>query len=235
MPRILVYGGCGALGSAVVTSFKSNGWETVSVDFSASPHATHSVVIAGSGKDDISRVIEELQKKSITAIDTLVCVAGGWNGGSIEKDDIFATTEKMWQFNVQSAVAASHVASKTLTEGGMLVLTGAYAAINSTPGMIAYGITKSATHHLIKSLAAPNSGLPAKATVVGILPVTLDTPTNRAAMPKAKFDEWTPLDVVSSRLFEWASSPDSRPSSGSLIALKTSNNHTDFESVSVSY
>lgn len=44
----------------------------------------------------------------------------------------------MWQFNVQSSVAASHVASKLLVEGGLLVLTGANAALNATPSMIAY-------------------------------------------------------------------------------------------------
>lgn len=44
----------------------------------------------------------------------------------------------MWQFNVQSSIAASHVASKLLVEGGLLVLTGANAALNATPSMIAY-------------------------------------------------------------------------------------------------
>jgi hypothetical protein len=51
------------------------------------------------------------------AIDTLVCVAGGWVGGAISDDDIFTKTEKMWSMNVQSAIASSHVASKLLTDG----------------------------------------------------------------------------------------------------------------------
>lgn len=63
--------------------------------------------------------------------------------------------------NIRSALGASHVASKLLKENGLLVLTGASAALNATPGMIAYGITKAATHHLIKSLAV-EGGLPHK-------------------------------------------------------------------------
>jgi NAD(P)-dependent dehydrogenase (short-subunit alcohol dehydrogenase family) len=36
--------------------------------------------------------------------------------------------------------------------------------------MIAYGIAKAAVHQLVKSLAAPNSGLPAAARTIAILP-----------------------------------------------------------------
>jgi len=48
----------------------------------------------------------------------------------------------MFEFNVQSSVAAAHIAANSLKEGGLLVLTGADAAIGPTPLMIAYGITK---------------------------------------------------------------------------------------------
>jgi len=201
------------------------------VDFSASKEAAHSLVISGSSRDDVHKVIEDLHKANIADLDALVCVAGGWLGGSIAEDDIFTKTERMWNFNVQSAIASSHVASKLLVEGGLLVLTGANAAITPTAGMISYGITKAATHHLIKSLAA-EGGLPKKASVLGILPITLDTPSNRASMPKANFDEWTPLETVGSKLLEWAAHTDKRPVSGSLITLKTTNKHTEFLPVS---
>jgi len=227
MPRILVYGGRGALGSAVVTAFNAKGWETVSVDFSDSNIATHSVVIKGSQKEDVLKIIEQLKQKNAAELDALVCVAGGWVGGSIQEDDVFVQTEKMWDMNIRSALGASHVASKLLKENGLLVLTGANAGLSPTPSMIAYGITKAATHHLIKSLSV-EGGLPHKASVVGILPITLDTPSNRAAMPQANFDEWTPLDVVANKLVEWATSTGSRPASGSLVVLKTANKHTDF-------
>ncbi len=56
----------GALGNAVISQFKSHGWETVSVDFSHSENASHSVVITGSSKDDVSKVIEDLHKKNLS-------------------------------------------------------------------------------------------------------------------------------------------------------------------------
>lgn len=37
-------------------------------------------------------------------------------------------------------------------------------------GMIGYGMAKAAVHQLVQSLNNPHSGLPADATVLGILP-----------------------------------------------------------------
>jgi len=158
----------------------------------------------------------------------------------------------MFEFNVQSSVAAAHIAANSLKEGGLLVLTGADAAIGPTPLMIAYGITKArpplfapllhnlamltlahthtqkaATHHLIASLVPASSGLPKESTVVGILPICLDTPTNRKSMPGANFDDWTPLPVVASLLLDWAEGKE-RPKSGTLISIATKNKETRF-------
>ena len=49
-------------------------------------------------------------------------------------------------------------------------MTGAQPALGGTPGMIGYGLAKAAVHQLVKSLASTNSGLPANAKAVGILP-----------------------------------------------------------------
>lgn len=93
-------------------------------------------------------------------------------------------------------------------------MTGALAALNPTPGMIGYGIAKSAVHHLVYDLAQPNGGLPEGAKVSAILPyvppplflkkliffpsrITIDTPMNRKFMPKADFSTWTaPVDIA---------------------------------------
>lgn len=62
--------------------------------------------------------------------------------------------------------------------------------------MIGYGMAKAAVHQLVKSLAADKSGVSPDATVLAILPNTLDTPNNRKFMPAADTSKWTPLDVV---------------------------------------
>ncbi len=46
----------------------------------------------------------------------MICAAGGWTGGNAASDDIFASVDKMYRFNLLSAVATTHVATKTLKE-----------------------------------------------------------------------------------------------------------------------
>ena len=76
----------------------------------------------------------------------------------------------------------------TFISGGLLLLTGAKAALEGTAGkeggnvcrgsiphiiiigMIGYGMAKAAVHQLVHSLKAPSSGLPSDAGVIGILP-----------------------------------------------------------------
>lgn len=129
-------------------------------------------------------------------VDALICVAGGWAGGNSSSADFIKNCDSLWKSSVWTSTIAASLASKYLKDGGLLALTGAKAALEGTPGMIGYGMAKAAVHHLVESLAGPKSGLPNNATVVAILPVTLDTPMNRKFMPKADFSSWTPLDFV---------------------------------------
>eukprot|EP01112_Ceratiomyxa_fruticulosa_P011013 TRINITY_DN2954_c0_g1_i3.p1 TRINITY_DN2954_c0_g1~~TRINITY_DN2954_c0_g1_i3.p1 ORF type:complete len:271 (+),score=67.95 TRINITY_DN2954_c0_g1_i3:348-1160(+) len=218
MPSVLVYGGAGQLGTELVKNFKNHGWTTLSVDFRASDSATHSIVINGSGQAEVHKVIEQLQPHG--HVDAVVCVAGGWIGGAINDDKIFESVDRMLSMNLSSAIASSHIASKVLKPSSLLVLTGSAGSLNPTPGFIGYGVTKAATHHLVKSLAAKDSGLPHDSVVLGVLPITLDTPQNRAGMPGANFDEWTPLSEVSNKIFQWAEKKEVPPS-GSLVVVET--------------
>lgn len=92
--------------------------------------------------------------------------------------------------------------------------------------MIGYGLAKGAVHQLVQSLAAPKSGLPKEASVLAILPVTLDTPMNRKFMPKADFSSWTPLEYVAELMLKWTAA-ENRPQSGSLVQLITKNGDTE--------
>lgn len=159
-------------------------------------------------------------------LDAILCVAGGWAGGSAKSKDFVKNTELMVSQSVNSSVLAARIASLFLNEGGFLTLTGAKAALDPTPGMIGYGLAKAAVHHLTQSLAVEDGGLPSGSSVVSILPVTLDTPMNRKWMPKADTSTWTSLDFISKLLLKWADG-DSRPKSGSLVQLITKDGNTD--------
>jgi len=63
----------------------------------------------------------------------------------------------------------------------------------------AYSASKAGVHRLTEALAAEWKG---KITVNAVLPSTIDTPANRASMPKADFGKWvTPQELADVILF----------------------------------
>ena len=176
MQRILVYGGKGALGSAIVSHFVSNPGKywVASVDFGANDQANANCVLSktlGSLTEQSDLLETELAKVLNGAqFDAIFCVAGGWAGGNAAADDFLKNVDICVRQSIWTSTIAAHLASKFLNESGMLVLTGAAAATGPTPGMIGYGLCKAAVHHLTKSLAAPKSGMPEGSSVVSILP-----------------------------------------------------------------
>jgi len=56
----------------------------------------------------------------------------------------------MWEANVKSAVTTAHLATRFLGPGGLVVFSGAGAALGPTSGMAGYGMAKAATHQLAR-------------------------------------------------------------------------------------
>jgi len=228
MSIFMVYGGAGQLGQVICTAFAGQqDWTVISVDFRESPTATESIIINGTMADDVPTIINQLRGRQLQGI---FVVAGGWAGGSIDEVSVLDSTAKMHNFNVISSLVASHVAARSLAPNGILQLTGALAALGPTPGMIGYGMAKAAVHQLISSLADPASKLPDGTTVVGVAPVTLDTPQNRAGMPKADFTSWTPLQTMADKFVEWASGTG-RPANGAILSVVTKDGKTTWQPV----
>mmetsp|Transcript_31869 Transcript_31869/g.83506 ORF Transcript_31869/g.83506 Transcript_31869/m.83506 type:complete len:243 (+) Transcript_31869:31-759(+) len=226
----LIYGGRGALGNACVSFFRDKGYRVISVDFVANEDAECNVVLtAALAWNDQSRKVMDAVDSFLNAdkIRAVICVAGGWAGGNAGGDGLISSADLMWKQSVWTSVVAAQVAAKFLAPDGLFVTCGAAPALGGTPTMIGYGMAKAAVHQLVKSLAAKGSGLSEDATVLAILPSTLDTPNNRKFMPAADTSTWTPLDVVAGLFYTWATQPkEENPKSGSLMALKTEGGST---------
>lgn len=229
--KIFIYGGRGALGSAVVSHFKAQSWWVGSIDLNPNDQADANIIV---NKDDAwleqeTTVLAEV--KSILQgdkIDAVICVAGGWAGGNAASKDFVKNADAMWRQSVWSSVLAASIAAHHLKSGGLVTLPGAKPAIGGTPGMIGYGMAKAAVHQLTKSLAEQNSGLPENSLAVALLPITLDTPMNRKWMPDADTSTWTPLEFIAELLWKWSNGQE-RPPNGSLVELHTVNNQTSLK------
>lgn len=71
---------------------------------------------------------------------------------------------------------------------GRIVMTGSLAAAQPQANLSAYVATKAALHALVQSAALENRDF--GITINAILPGTIDTAANRAAMPKADPSQW---------------------------------------------
>ncbi|GMS90516.1 hypothetical protein PENTCL1PPCAC_12691, partial [Pristionchus entomophagus] len=223
MPSVIVYGGRGALGRAIVLHFKSKEYRVITIDCHMNEESDLSIMVDAnaSWSEQKSTILAGLASNAVGEVDGVFCVAGGWAGGNAASSDMILNAALMWRQSVVTSTIASRIGVKHLKKDGLLVLTGAETARSGTSGMMGYGMAKAAVHQFTKSLAEKGSGLPDEVTVVAILPVTLDTPMNRKFMPEADKSSWTPLSHIAEKLYSWTENIDSRPSNGTLLSIKT--------------
>lgn len=239
MRTALVLGGQGALGKAVVESFSRTGrWTVIGVDTAAaplSPTKQPNVTLFKFG--DSVKSGDALQKELLailgasTKLSAVINAAGGWAGGdATDAATMTGAEEMLWQ-SLISSFAAAHVFATHGAPGGLLALTGAAASLQPQPGMLGYATAKAGVSYLCRSLAADPTKLPAGGKVLTMMPSTLDTPGNRAAMPAADTSAWTPVEAVAERLLLWSEDIATAPISGSQVLISTQQNKTDFAAV----
>lgn len=142
--RVVVYGGRGALGSNIVAKFKEVGYWVASIDTKPSDISDVSVVVEGDTwqqeADHVSRGLADLLADH--KLDAVICVAGGWAGGSPASKDFIKNSQAMWRSSVWPASISASLATSHLRPGGLIVLTGAAPATSGTPTMAGYGMAK---------------------------------------------------------------------------------------------
>nr|AGU68202.1 6,7-dihydropteridine reductase [Strigomonas galati] len=222
----LLIGSSGGLGKSVLQAFSKNKWRVLCADLHKSDGASQFFLI--DKKDSISTTQDKLLEfVGSNQIDSVVNVAGGWAGGDISQPSTTCDVEVMFHQSVFSSAMAAHIYSRKGAPSSLLVLTGAAAATQPTPSMIAYGMAKSSVHFLCQSVAQDPSVQANKGRVLCLLPTTLDTEGNRQAMPDASRAEWTPLGEVADKIIAWSNN-ESCPPSGSLVRIATKDGATRF-------
>uniref|UniRef100_A0A0N5ATS5 Dihydropteridine reductase n=1 Tax=Syphacia muris TaxID=451379 RepID=A0A0N5ATS5_9BILA len=227
--RLVVYGGRGALGNALVEYFIARDYWVLSVDLKAHEKSHANVVVPQcSSWIEQEKTVLSLMQKVIgdNKVNAILCVAGGWAGGNAHSVNMIKNADTMWKQSVWSSSICARAATTYLRPGGFVQFTGSASVIDGAGSMIGYGMTKAAVHHLTKSMASAESGLPTGCSSLALLPVCLDTPANRKSMPKEAYNKWTPLESVAELLHKWISDPTSRPQSGSLVKLITKDGQT---------
>jgi NAD(P)-dependent dehydrogenase (short-subunit alcohol dehydrogenase family) len=208
VPRVaLVTGGSGALGQAVARRFLADG-AVVCVPWIVEAERQRleaSVDAAARGRLLLERcdVADDAALAALAArtrerhgrIDALVAAVGGFAmGGLVDTDR--AAWDAMLTLNLTTAyVAARAVVPAMLATGsGRIVAVASRAVVPPAGGFIAYTVAKAGVIAFVQALAQETRGR--GVTVNAVLPSTMDTPANRAAMPDVDPRNWTPVEAV---------------------------------------
>ena len=211
---VAITGAFGALGSAVVRGLLAEGAIVAAIDRTAAPrdpatlagaHLFGDVDLASDGG---AAAALAAVASALGGLDAVVNIAGGFAWEPLA-DGQLATWDRMYQMNLRSAVATCQAALPHLFArgGGRIVNIGAAAAAKAGAGMGAYAASKAGVARLTEALAEElkDRGI----TVNAILPSTIDTPANRADMPKADTSRWVQpqqlADVIAFLLSDKAS------------------------------
>jgi len=193
--RIAVTGAFGSLGVAVVNAALAAGASVAAIDRADAPHASTDLdtakLFGGVDISDAAAATATIEKvaQSLGGLDGLVNIAGAFRWETLA-DGNLDTWDFLYKINVRTAAAASKAAIPFLTANGngRIVNIGAFGAVKAAAGMGAYAASKAGVAKLTEALAEE---LKAKGvTVNALLPSIIDTPPNRADMPKADFSKW---------------------------------------------
>ncbi|KAF4731850.1 hypothetical protein FOZ63_002147, partial [Perkinsus olseni] len=228
---VLVYGAGGALGRSVVNAFYQAKWHRIiAVDFTDKiPGATDTIKLepAMSMQESHSKIVKDAGLLGGQPLDSVVCVSGGFAMGGANDDAIFESVKAMYSSSVYPSFISAKLAGDFLKQNGLLLLPGAACVERPTPWGLAYGSAKAAVHHLIGSLA---SDVTLRAKVVGIAPVTLDTPGNREAMPGEDWTTWTSCDELAERIVAWSEGTVTADN-GAIYKLVTKGGKTEYVAI----
>ncbi|HXD36122.1 MAG TPA: SDR family NAD(P)-dependent oxidoreductase [Rhodanobacter sp.] len=189
--RIAITGGFGALGLATVHAAVAAGARVVAID-RADPPAEGLAPATGIGGVDLAdpaaaKAALAAAAKSLGGLDALVNIAGTFRYETLA-DGKLDTWDLLYRINLRTAVAASQAALEHLPAGGRIINIGATSALKAGAGVGAYTASKSGVMRFTEALAEELKER--DITVNALLPSILDTPPNRADMPKADFSRW---------------------------------------------
>jgi NAD(P)-dependent dehydrogenase (short-subunit alcohol dehydrogenase family) len=226
--HIVVTGGAGALGTAVVTTLIEAGAICHVPCFDAAEakrfrlrdHKQVAVTVTGNLADEPA--ITGLYK-GIGTLWASIHIAGGFAAGTL-KDASVTTIRQQIDMNLVSCILCCRAAvaamqgSASQGAGGRIVNVSARAGLEwrSGAGMTAYTASKAA-------VAAFSAALAEEVVKDGILvnavaPSIMDTPANRNAMPKADYALWPKVEEVAATI-AFLASPENSVTRGAIVSV----------------
>jgi len=204
---IVVTGGAGNLGSAVVKAFLNAGGRVCALDhrrgrmkemFTSIDAMGELKLFEGVDLTDREAMIELAENvlEQVGKVEILVNTVGGFAYGDPVYEMSSKTWYKMMDLNVKSFLNASaaFVPGMMKLGCGKIISIGSKSSLQGGANTGAYAAAKGALLRLTESMAAELK--PHDIQVNCVLPSIIDTPENRQSMPSADFSNWVNPDEI---------------------------------------
>jgi NAD(P)-dependent dehydrogenase (short-subunit alcohol dehydrogenase family) len=220
--HVIVTGGAGALGTAVVTRLIEAGAvchvpclnEAEAARFRLRDHKQVTLTVTGSLADEAA--IEKLYR-GMTPPWASIHTVGGFAASALRETDL-ATIRQQLEMNLLSCILCCRAAVRAMAGGGRIVNVAARPALEwrSGAGMTAYAASKAGVAALTAALAeeVAKDGI----LVNAVAPSIMDTPANRHAMPKADYALWPKVEEVAATI-AFLASPENLVTRGAIVPV----------------
>ncbi|MGC2591256.1 MAG: SDR family NAD(P)-dependent oxidoreductase [Xanthobacteraceae bacterium] len=223
--HIVVTGGTGALGTAVVAALIEAGAichvpcydEAEAKRFRLRDHKQVTLIVTGSLADEaaVTRAYA-----GIAPLWASIHIAGGFAFAPLREAAV-ASIRQQIDMNLMSCMLCCRAAVQAMTASGT---GGRIVNISARPGLEWRSGANMAAYTAGKAgVAAFTAALAEEVVKDGILvnavaPSTMDTPVNRQAMPKADFALWPKVEEVAATIL-FLASPDNRVTRGAIVSV----------------
>jgi len=199
---VLITGGGGNLGMVTITHFLNRGWRVIAT---VSPGKSlpgfvhkdlHLYAIDLTDEEAVSNWVQTIISE-FSQINAALLLAGGYQGGTLA-DATQEQLRQMFTLNVETAMNVLRTVFFHMKahQEGRIIFIGAKPALEATAAShsIAYALSKV---QLVKLTEFVNA-LGKEHGVAGycLVPEIIDSPANRAAMPKADYSKWIKPDKM---------------------------------------
>jgi NAD(P)-dependent dehydrogenase (short-subunit alcohol dehydrogenase family) len=219
--HVVVTGGTGALGSAVVRALLGAG-ASCTVPYIVEAEAQR-FAHGGAKTVRLIRVSDLADEASVAEVYRDVTpwasihIAGGFAMGKVAETDKAALSAQL-DMNLVSCFLCCRAAVNAMRGGGRIVNVAARPGLEwrAGAGMSAYTVAKAGVAALTVALAeeAAKDGI----LVNAVAPSIMDTPANRAAMPKADYSAWPKVEDVAATIV-FLASPDNKVTRGAVVPV----------------
>jgi NAD(P)-dependent dehydrogenase (short-subunit alcohol dehydrogenase family) len=218
--EVLVAGGTGALGAAVVRELVASGHEVgatwVDERERERLEGVEGVELIKADLFDPNEAATAVA--AISDIQAVVNLVGGYAEGGLVHETDPDEFERLMRLNLRPNITLARAAIPRFLRrgGGAFVAVSARPALRPFPGAAPYIVAKAAVLSFVQTLDAEyrKDGIRANA----VLPSVIDTPANRAAQPNADFSNWVAPEEIA-KVIRFLVSEDSAPTSGAAVPV----------------